>query len=181
MDIQKDIREVLFTAEKLAERTAELAAQITRDYAGKEPMFIGVLRGSFIFMGDLVRQVKLPCKLDFLAVSSYGTGTESSGQVCILKDLSEDVTGRDLILVEDIVDSGNTLHYLVELLQARKPASVKLCALLDKPSRRIKPVEVAYTGFSIPDDFVVGYGLDYAEQYRNLPYIGILAPHVYEK
>ncbi|MCD7946831.1 MAG: hypoxanthine phosphoribosyltransferase [Oscillospiraceae bacterium] len=181
MDIQKDIKEVLFTTEKLAERTAEIAAQITRDYAGKEPMFVGVLRGSFIFMGDLVRQVKLPCKLDFLAVSSYGSGTASSGQVCILKDLSEDVTGRDLILVEDIVDSGNTLHYLVEMLHARKPASIRLCALLDKPSRRTKPVEVAYSGFSIPDDFVVGYGLDYAEQYRNLPYIGILAPHVYEK
>ena len=160
---------------------AELAAQINRDYAGREPMFISVLRGSFIFMADLVRAVTLPCKLDFMAVSSYGSGTTSSGQVKITKDLSENIEGRDIIVVEDILDSGNTLSYLFRLLQARHPASIRLCTLLDKPSRRIKPIQADYVGFPVDDLFVVGYGLDYAEKYRNLPYIGILKPQVYEK
>ena len=158
---------------------AELARQIERDYAGKTPMLISVLRGSFIFMADLCRALQLPCTLDFMSVSSYGKGTSSTGQVQITKDLSEHIEGRDLIVVEDILDSGNTLSYLLQLLQARRPASVRLATLLDKPSRRVKEVEVSYSGFSIPDYFVVGYGLDYAEKYRNLPYIGVLKPSVY--
>ena len=175
----QDIERVLFTEEALKARVAELAAQIDQDYAGREPMFISVLRGSFIFMADLVRAVTLPCKLDFMAVSSYGSGTTSSGQVKITKDLSESIEGRDVLVVEDILDSGNTLSYLLQLLQARRPASVRLCTLLDKPSRRTKPVELHYSGFTIPDYFVVGYGLDYDEKYRNLPYIGVLKPSVY--
>ena len=179
--LEQDIERVLFTEQELKVRVAELAAQIDRDYAGKEPMLISVLRGSFIFMADLARAIHLPCTVDFMAVSSYGSGTTSSGQVKITKDLSESIEGRDIIVVEDILDSGNTLSYLFQLLQARHPASVRLCTLLDKPSRRTKPITADYTGFSVDDLFVVGYGLDYAEKYRNLPYIGVLKPAVYEK
>ena len=176
---EQDILKVLFSEEQLKTRVQELAQQITRDYAGKEIMLIAVLRGSFIFMADLCRAIDLPCTLDFMSVSSYGKGSSSSGQVQITKDLSEDISGRHIIVVEDILDSGNTLSYLLKLLEQRKPASIRLCTLLDKPERRVKQVEVHYSGFSIPDAFVVGYGLDYAEQYRNLPYIGILKPEVY--
>ena len=177
--LEKDIQEVLFSEEQLKTRVQEIAREIERDYAGKEIMLISVLRGSFIFMADLCRAIDLPCTLDFMAVSSYGKGTSSSGQVQITKDLSEDISGRHIIVVEDILDSGNTLSYLLQLLQARSPASVRLCTLLDKPSRRTKEVELHYSGFTIPDYFVVGYGLDYAEKYRNLPYIGVLKPSVY--
>ena len=177
--LDKDVERVLFSEEQLRQRVAEIAAQIDRDYAGKEPLLVSVLRGSFVFMADLVRSIHLPCTVDFMAVSSYGSGTSSSGQVKIVKDLSEQIEGRDLIVVEDILDSGNTLSYLLQLLQARRPASVRLCTLLDKPSRRVKPVELHYSGFTIPDYFVVGYGLDYDEKYRNLPYIGVLKPSVY--
>ena len=179
--LEQDIERVLFTEEELKARVAEIAARIDRDYAGKEPMLISVLRGSFIFMADLARAITLPCTVDFMAVSSYGSGTTSSGQVKITKDLSESIEGRDIIVVEDILDSGNTLSYLFRLLQARHPASVRLCTLLDKPSRRTKPITADYTGFAVDDLFVVGYGLDYAEKYRNLPYIGVLKPAVYEK
>ena len=174
--LDKDVERVLFSEEELHRRVAEIAAEIDRDYAGREPLLVSVLRGSFVFMADLVRQIHLPCTVDFMAVSSYGAGTASSGQVRIIKDLSEHIEGRDVIVVEDILDSGNTLSYLLQLLQARSPASVRLCTLLDKPSRRTKEVELHYSGFTIPDYFVVGYGLDYAEKYRNLPYIGILKP-----
>ena len=177
---EKDIDHILFSEEQLKARVREIAGQIDRDFAGKEPMLISVLRGSFIFMADLMRSITLPCTVDFMAVSSYGAGTTSSGQVKITKDLSESIEGRDIIVVEDILDSGNTLSYLLQILQARHPASMKLCTLLDKPDRRIKPVHVDYSGFSIPDEFVVGYGLDFAEKYRNLPYIGVLKPCVYE-
>lgn len=177
--LENDIQEILFTEEQLKNRVGEIARQIESDYAGKEVMFIGILRGSFVFMADLCRAVELPCTLDFMSVSSYGSGTTSSGQIQIIKDLSEDITGRHVIVVEDILDSGNTLSYLLNILEHRHPASVRLCALLDKPERRVKPVELHYSGFSIPDAFVVGYGLDYAEKYRNLPYIGILKPEVY--
>ena len=177
--MHKDIKEILFSEEQLKERVAQIAAQIDRDYAGKELMLVSVLRGSFIFMADLVRAITVPCRVDFMAVSSYGSGTVSSGQVQITKDLSEDITGRHLLVVEDILDSGNTLSYLLEVLRARKPASIRLCTLLDKPERRVKPVHLDYTGFAIPDAFVVGYGLDYNEYYRNLPYIGVLRPSVY--
>lgn len=175
----KDIERVLFSEEELKQRVRELGAQITADYAGKAPALISVLRGSYIFMADLTRCIDLPCTVDFMSVSSYGKGTKSSGQVQITKDLSDDIEGRDVIVVEDILDSGNTLFYLLQLLQARKPASVRLCTLLDKPDRRVKDVAANYSGFIIPDAFVVGYGLDYAEKYRNLPYIGILKPEVY--
>ena len=171
--LEQDIERVLFSEEELDRRVSN------RDYAGKEPMLISVLRGSFVFMADLIRKIEVPCTVDFMSVSSYGRGTTSSGQVQITKDLSDDIEGKDIIVVEDILDSGNTLSYLLQLLQARKPASMKLCTLLDKPDRRVKEVHVDYTGFTIPDEFVVGYGLDYAEKYRNLPYIGILKPRVY--
>ncbi len=156
-----------------------MGAEIRRDYAGKEPVLVSILRGSFMFTADLMRALDLPCKVDFMAASSYGSGTSSSGQVKLIKDLVEDIEGKDVLVLEDILDSGNTLSSLLELLKERKPASIKLCVLLDKPERREKPVAVHYTGFSIPDAFVVGYGLDYDEKYRNLPYIGILKPSVY--
>ena len=177
--LEQDIERVLFSEEELDRRVSEIAAEINWDYAGKEPMLISVLRGSFVFMADLIRKIEVPCTVDFMSVSSYGRGTTSSGQVKITKDLSDDIEGKDIIVVKDILDSGNTLSYLLQLLQARKPASMKLCTLLDKPDRRVKEVHVDYTGFTIPDEFVVGYGLDYAEKYRNLPYIGILKPRVY--
>ena len=177
--MEHDIQEILFTEEQLAKRVSELAEQINRDYAGKEILLVSVLRGSFVFMADLARRITLPCRVDFMAVSSYGKGTSSSGQVQITKDLSEDISGLHVIVVEDILDSGNTLSYLLRLLEQRHPASIRLCTLLDKPERRKVPVEVHYSGFSIPDAFVVGYGLDYAELYRNLPYIAILKPEVY--
>ena len=175
----QDIEQVLFTEEALKARVAELAAQINRDYAGREPMFISVLRGSFIFMADLVRAVTLPCKLDFMAVSSYGDGTTTTGAVKINKDLSRDIAGRDVIIVEDILDSGVTLSYLKNYLAGRKPASISIVTLLDKPSRRRADIKADYSGFEVEDAFVVGYGLDYAEKYRNLPYIGILKPEIY--
>ena len=177
--LEKDILEVLFSEEQLDRRVREIAAQIEKDYEGKEIMLISVLRGSFVFMADLCRRIDLPCTVDFMSVSSYGKGTSSSGQVQITKDLSSDISGKHIIVVEDILDSGNTLSYLLKLLEQRNPASIRLCTLLDKPDRRVKQVEVHYSGFSIPDAFVVGYGLDYAEKYRNMPYIGILKPEVY--
>ena len=175
----QDVEKILFTEEELQKRVAELGAQITADYAGKTPVLASVLRGSYIFMADLTRQIKLPLTVDFMAVSSYGSGTASSGQVEIRKDLSDSIEGRDLLIVEDILDSGNTLYYLRHILNARHPASIKICTLLDKPERRTKPIEADYKGFTIPDAFVVGYGLDYDERYRNLPYIGILKHEVY--
>ena len=179
--LDKDVERVLFSQEELARRVSEIAAEIDRDYAGKEPLLVSVLRGSFVFMADLVRQIHLPCTVDFMAVSSYGAGTASSGQVKIVKDLSEHFEGKDVIVVEDILDSGNTLSYLLQILQARRPASVRLCTLLDKPERRRPGITLKpdYVGFTIPNAFVVGYGLDYNEHYRNLPYVGVLKPEAY--
>ena len=177
--MEKDIQQVLFSEEELDRRVSELAEQINRDYADKEILLVSVLRGSFIFMADLARKITRPCRIDFMSVSSYGKGTSSSGQVQITKDLSEDISGLHVIVIEDILDSGNTLSYLLRILEQRKPASIRLCTLLDKPDRRKVEVAVHYSGFTIPDAFVVGYGLDYAERYRNLPYIGILKPEVY--
>ena len=174
-----DVEKILVTEEELKERVAQLGEQITKDYEGKAPVLASVLRGSYIFMADLSRNIELPVTIDFMAVSSYGSGTTSSGQVEIKKDLSDPIEGKDLIIVEDILDSGNTLYYLMDVLRARKPASIKICTLLDKPERRAKPITADYSGFTIPDAFVVGYGLDYDEKYRNLPYIGILKPEVY--
>ncbi|MBR2934630.1 MAG: hypoxanthine phosphoribosyltransferase [Oscillospiraceae bacterium] len=177
--MEHDIQEILFSEEQLAQRVNELAEQINRDYADKEILLVSVLRGSFVFMADLARKITRPCRIDFMSVSSYGKGSTSSGQVQITKDLSEDISGLHVIVVEDILDSGNTLSYLLRLLEQRHPASIRLCTLLDKPDRRKVEVAVHYSGFTIPDAFVVGYGLDYAERYRNLPYIGILKPEVY--
>ncbi len=179
--MENDIKEILLTEKELADKTRELAAQIMRDYEGKNPLIVSVLKGSFIFMADLVRQIKIPCTVDFMALSSYGAGVKTSGQVRIIKDLDRDISGRDVIVVEDILDSGLTLSYLLELLKAREPRSIRLCTLLDKPDRRKVDVTVDYRGFTIPDEFVVGYGLDFDERYRNLPYIGVLKPCVYEK
>lgn len=180
MMMQQDMQQILFTQEQVAARVREMAAQISRDYAGKTPLVVGILRGSFIFMADLVRAMDIPLTLDFMVASSYGAGTVSSGKVKIGLDLQEDIAGRDVLLVEDILDTGNTLSKLVAELKGRQPASLKLCVLLDKPERRTKPIEADYVGFTIPDAFVVGCGLDYDQLYRQLPYIGILKPSVYE-
>ena len=176
-----DIQEILFSEEQLKAKVAELGAQITKDYANAEhpPVMVCILRGSFIFIADLCRAVDLPLQMDFMSVSSYNKGTVSSGRVRIVKDLSDPIEGRDVIIVEDILDSGNTLFYLKEILLARNPNSIRICTLLNKPDRRQKPISADYCGFTIPDAFVVGYGLDYAENYRNLPYVGILKPSVY--
>ncbi len=179
--MEQDIERVLLTEEELRAKVKELGDKISADYQGKEPVLVSVLRGSYIFMADLTRAITIPCTVDFMAVSSYGAGTSSSGQVNIIKDLSDSIEGKDVIVVEDILDSGNTLFYLLQVLRARHPASIRLCTLLDKPERRVKPIQADYSGFSVPDAFVVGYGLDYDERYRNLPYIGILKPCVYEK
>ena len=175
----KDILKVLYTEDELRSRVAEMGKEITKDYQGKDVVLVSVLRGSYIFMADLTRNIDLPCTMDFMSVTSYGSGTTSSGQVKITRDLSEPIEGKDLIIVEDILDSGNTLYYLRDVLYARKPASISICTLLDKPERRKKDIKADYVGFTIPDAFVVGYGLDYAEGYRNLPYIGIVKPEVY--
>ncbi len=175
----EDVERILFSEETLRVRVGELGAQITADYAGKHPVLVSILRGSYVFMADLTRQIRLPLTVDFIAVSSYGSGTASSGQVEIKKDLSDSIEGRDLILVEDILDSGNTLSYLRQVLQARRPASIRICTLLDKPERRVKPIYADYVGFTVPDAFIIGYGLDYDGKYRNLPYIGVLKPSVY--
>ena len=180
MNMRDDIDHILISEADLQKRVAQLGGQISQDYAGKAPLLVSVLRGSFIFMADLTRHIQPFCQVDFMAVSSYGSGTVSSGQVNIVKDLTDSIEGKDVIVVEDILDSGNTLSYLFQLLKARNPASLRLVTLLDKPSRRTKPIQADYVGFTVPDEFVVGYGLDYNELYRNLPYIGVLKPCVYQ-
>lgn len=177
--MEKDIERILISEEEIEQHVAEIGMQISRDYEGKDPIFIGVLKGCFIFMADLMRHVKVDCSMDFMAVSSY-RGTTSTGAVKINKDLSEDIGGRHLILVEDILDSGVTLNYLKNYLMVRKPASIAVATLMDKPARRKADIYADYSCFEIPDAFVVGYGLDYNERYRNLPYIGVLKPEVYE-
>ncbi|MFO7152717.1 MAG: hypoxanthine phosphoribosyltransferase [Bacillota bacterium] len=171
----EDIKEILITEEEIKKKLKELGEKITQDYRDKDDVLIvGVLKGAVLFIADLIRHIDLPVKLDFMAVSSYGASTESSGIVRILKDLDQDVEGKNILIVEDIIDSGLTLSYLYNMLKSRKPASIKICTLLDKPSRRKVRIPVDYLGFEIPDYFVVGYGLDYDEKYRNLPFIGIL-------
>ena len=178
--MERDVERILLTEEQIRARIKELGAEITRDFAGKNPIFVGVLKGCFMFMADLLRSVDIYCTMDFMAVSSYGSGTSTTGAVKINKDLSSDIAGRHLIIVEDILDSGVTLSYLTKYLEVRRPASITLATLLDKPSRRRAYVHADYAGFEVEDAFVVGYGLDYAEEYRNLPYIGVLKPEVYE-
>ena len=169
MNMSDSIKEVLYTEEQLQARVKELGAQITKDYAGKDKLLLA----------DLSRAIDLPCIIDFMVVSSYGGGTSSSGQVEIKKDISSSIEDYHVIIVEDILDSGNTLYYLLDVLKLRKAASIRICTLLDKPERRAKPIQADYTGFVVPDAFVVGYGLDYNQQYRNLPYIGVLKEEVY--
>lgn len=177
--MQKDIQEVLYSEEVIKQKVQELGAAISRDYEGRNPLVICVLKGAFIFMADLSKNIVIPIELDFMAVSSYGNSTRSSGEVKIIKDLDASVEGRDVLIVEDIIDSGLTLSYLIDVLERRNALSVNVVALFDKPGRRTVDLNADYTGFTIPDAFVVGYGLDYAEKYRNLPYVGILKPEVY--
>lgn len=176
---EADLHSVLLTQEQIHSRVQELGAQISRDYEDKDPVLVGVLVGASIFTADLLRAVTIPCSLDFVAISSYGKESRSSGVVRILKDLDESVESRHVVLIEDIIDTGLTLNYLLDIMRHRNVASVKVCALLDKPSRRLTSVQVDYVGFEVPDEFVVGYGLDFAQHYRNLPYVGILHPEVY--
>ena len=170
----KEKVKVLIPETEVNKRISELGKQITQDYAGKKIHMICVLKGGVFFMCELAKRIDGPVSLDFMSVSSYGNGTSSSGAVRILKDLDEPIEGEDVLIVEDIIDSGNTLHYLIEILHKRQPKSIRICTLLDKPERRVAQVDVDYSGFNIPDEFVVGYGLDYAQRYRNLPFIGVV-------
>ena len=178
--MHEDIEEILLSSEIIQAKIVELGQRITADYRGKNLLLLGTLKGAVPFIADLARAIDLPLEIDYMAVSSYGNSTESSGVVRILKDLEGPVQHKNVLIVEDIVDSGQTLHYLMDVLRQRRPMSLRVCTLLDKGRERVKPVELDYTGFQIPDRFVVGYGLDYAQRYRNLPYIGILKPSVYE-
>ena len=180
-EMEKDILKVLVSEEELKKRVQELGAQLHEKYQGHRPLFLGVLKGSFIFMADLVRATQIMCDIEFMSVSSYQNGTVSSGRVQIRHDLEQDVTGREIVIVEDILDSGNTLAFLKNYLLAKGAKSISIVTLLDKPARREKAVSADLSGFVVPDEFVVGYGLDYAQLYRNLPYIGVLKPQVYEK
>lgn len=180
--MHKDVKEILFTEEELKARVAEMGAQITEDYKDAEGgiILISVLRGAAIFMADLAREIKLPCEMDYMAVSSYGNGVKSSGVVRILKDLSSQIEGRHVVIAEDILDSGLTLKYLLKNLASRKPASIEVATLLRKKNLAQAKIDCKYVGFECPDEFIVGYGLDFAERYRNLPYIGVLKPEVYQ-
>ena len=180
-ELEQDILKTLFTEEELRKRVLELGEAVYDRFKGKRPLFLGILKGSFIFMADLIRACQLDCDVEFMSVSSYGAGTEPSGRINITHDIERDVTGRDIVIVEDILDSGRTLSFLTRYLKAKGAASVIIVTLLDKPARRAKAVEADYAGFVVPDEFVVGYGLDYDQQYRNLPYIGVLKPEVYQK
>jgi hypoxanthine phosphoribosyltransferase len=175
-DLEHGVEQVLIDEETLQARIAELGEEISGDYAGRDLLLIGVLKGAVFFMADLMRKLTVPCEIDFMAISSYGAATDSSGVVRILKDLDINIEGRDVLVVEDIIDSGLTLSYLMRALEARGPASLEICALLTKPERREIDVDVRYVGFEIPNRFVIGYGLDFAERYRNLPYVGVLHP-----
>ncbi|MGE6261270.1 hypoxanthine phosphoribosyltransferase [Heyndrickxia sporothermodurans] len=179
--MKQDIEKVLISEEEIQKKTKEIAEQLTIEYKDRFPLAIGVLKGAMLFMSDLLKQVDTYLEMDFMDVSSYGKSMVSSGEVKILKDLDTSVEGRDILIIEDIIDSGLTLSYLVELFRYRKAKSIKIVTLLDKPSGRKANIEADYVGFNVPDAFVVGYGLDYAEKYRNLPYIGVLKPEVYSK
>ena len=180
-NLYHDLDSILYTRDEVAAAVRDLGERIARDYAGKSPVFICILKGASVFFSDLIRQVDLPLEIEFMAVSSYGASTQASGEVRLVKDLDRSILGRDVIIVEDIVDSGMTLHFLKKLLITRGAASLRIAALMDKPARREKPITADYAGFEVPDEFVVGYGLDYCQQYRNMPYIGVLKPEVYSK
>lgn len=174
-----DMEKVLLSAEEIQEKVKELGAQISKDYEGKNLMLISILKGSIVFMSDLMRAITIHCKIDFMAVSSYGSSTKTSGVVRILKDLDIPLENYDVLIVEDILDSGMTLDYITKILNERHPKSIKICTLLDKPSRRKIDIKADYVGFLVPDEFVVGYGLDYDERYRNVPFVGVLRPEIY--
>jgi hypoxanthine phosphoribosyltransferase len=180
MSLQNDIAEVLVSEEEIQAKVSELGQRISQDYQGEELLLVGLLRGAIVFLSDLMRALDIPVQLDFIGISSYGASTES-GAVRLVMDLETDIAGRHVLVVEDIVDTGKTLYYLVENLRARQPASLRICALLDKPDRRQVPIDVDYVGFEIPDKFVVGYGLDFSEGYRNLPFVGVLKEHLYKE
>lgn len=180
-NMDQDILKVLITQDEIHARTQELGDRLYERFHDKNPMFVGVLNGCFIFMADLVRAAQLKSEVEFIGLSSYKNATKSSGSVQITRDLQRDINGRDIIVVEDILDSGNTLAFLTDYLRTKGAASVTIATLLDKPARREKPIKADYVGFEVPDEFVVGYGLDYAQQYRNMPYIGVLKPEVYSK
>ena len=180
MSMNDDIRAILVSEQQLKDKVAQLGAQISQDYAGKDLVLVSILKGAVVFMADLMRAVTIPCSIDFMVVSSYGAGTTTTGLVKIIKDLDSDLSGKDVLIVEDILDTGVTLSNLVPMLKMRDPNSVRICAILDKPSRRRADIQADYIGFQVPDEFVVGYGLDYDEKYRNLPYVGVLKPSVYE-
>ncbi|MBC7765860.1 MAG: hypoxanthine phosphoribosyltransferase [Hyphomonadaceae bacterium] len=177
----EDIEKILITEQQIEDMVQTLAQQVSEDYKHKNLMLLCVLKGSVVFAADLMRHITIPCSIDFMAVSSYGSTTSSSGVVRILKDLETDISDKDILIVEDIIDSGLTLNYLKELLLARNPKSVKICAILNKKARRKINIEADYNGYEIPDEFAVGYGLDYAEKYRNLPFVGVLKPEIYQK
>ncbi|HYM83955.1 MAG TPA: hypoxanthine phosphoribosyltransferase [Candidatus Dormibacteraeota bacterium] len=179
IDLEGDVAEVLLSEAEIRERVAELGRQVSDDYAGHELTLVSVLKGSLPFMADLMRAISVPVRIDLMEVSSYGNTTESSGLVRILKDLSASIEGRDVLIVEDIIDTGLTLNYLLRYLRGKNPRSLRICTLLDKPARRLVEIPVDYVGFTIPDRFVVGYGLDYGEIYRNLRFVGVLRPEVY--
>lgn len=179
--MNNDIQSVLFSQEELQAAVKRLGTQISEDYKGKNLLLVSILKGSIVFMSDLMRSITLPCRIDFMAVSSYGSGIKSSGTVKIIKDLDLSLEGYDLLIVEDILDSGRTLSSLMEILSTRKPRSIEICTLFDKPERREANVYAKYIGAQVPDAFIVGYGLDYDEKYRNLPYVGVLKPEIYEK
>lgn len=178
--MHEDIAEILISEEQIQAKVAELGQQITRDYQGKHLLLLGTLKGAVPFIADLARAITLPLEIDYMAISSYGDSTQSSGVVRILKDLEGPVDRKHILVIEDIIDSGLTLHYLLDMIRRRNPLSLRICTLLDKQRERVQTIETAYVGFQIPDRFVVGYGLDYAQRYRNLPYIGVLKPAIYE-
>ena len=180
-EMHKDVEYVMVTEKQIAKKVKGIAKQLDKLYQGRKPVVVCILKGSVVFFSDLIRHMKTPLTIDFMSVSSYGNGTKSAGELTVKKDLSTDIKGRDVLIVEDIIDSGNTLYNLKKLLNARSPSSVNIVTLLDKPDRREVPMEPEYTCFVIEDEFVVGYGLDYAEEYRNLPYVGVLKRSVYEK
>ena len=181
-DMHQDIDHILVSEEQLKAKVAELGARVSADYEGKDLLLVSILKGAVVFMADLMRAVSIPCGIDFMVVSSYGgANTSSTGLVKIIKDLDQDLTGKDVLIVEDILDTGITLSYLIPMLKLRNPNSVRLCTILSKPSRRKADITPDYCGFEVPDEFVVGYGLDYDEKYRNLPYVGVLKPQIYQK
>lgn len=181
MSMHDDIQEILVSEAELKEKVAQLGEQISRDYAGKNLLLVSILKGSVVFMADLMRAITIPASIDFMVVSSYGAGTNTSGLVKIVKDLDQNLAGKDVLIVEDILDTGVTLSKLKPMLELRNPNSIRICTILDKPSRRKADITADYQGFAVPDEFVVGYGLDYNEKYRNLPFVGVLKPQVYQK